>query len=93
MAYGTIEDVSISEHSIKLKENNYYSGESFFEYLEEPDYYILKIAVGNDTKIVKREMDFSKFCNDLVLFLFKDSEILFEALNLGGRLQLKPCLI
>jgi len=85
VAYGTIEDVSISEHSIKLKENNYYSGGNFFEYLKEPDCYILKIAVDNDTKIVKREMDFSKSQNDLAPspFLFKDSEISFESLKPG----------
>lgn len=52
---GKMSAVDAENNILEVKVANWYKGGDFFDYLNEPDYYIKTVKIGNNTKIVKQK--------------------------------------
>ena len=52
---GKISVVNVQNNTLKVKVSNLYEAGDFFDYLNEPNYYIKTVRVDEETKIVEQE--------------------------------------
>lgn len=52
---GELVKIDTQGNKIEVRVDNRYEGGEFFGYLEEPDFYIKTVSIGDETKIIRKE--------------------------------------